>query len=107
MTTLRKPDHLPANLVQGNQPCLPCSSRINQNVHIPQSNTLSLTPIDRPTAGSGNSQSQPGPYLGILRPWAPRKFCVPPPLFLRIQLCVSKNNTKKTDKRQNIIVFSV
>ena len=34
-----------------------------------------------------------GPYLGILRPWAQEHFA-PPPLFVRIQLCVSKNNTK-------------
>jgi hypothetical protein len=34
----------------------------------------------------------PGPYLGILRPWAQEN--PPPPLFVRIQLCVSKNNTK-------------
>jgi hypothetical protein len=48
----------------------------------------------------------PGPYLGILRPWAQENFARPPPLlFVRIQLYVNKNNTK-TDKRQNI-VFSV
>jgi hypothetical protein len=36
----------------------------------------------------------PGPYLGILRPWAQENFAPPPHLFVRIQLCVSKNNTK-------------
>jgi len=36
----------------------------------------------------------PGPYLGILRPWAQENFAPPPPLFVRIQLRVSKNNTK-------------
>jgi predicted nucleic acid binding AN1-type Zn finger protein len=46
---------------------------------------------------------QPGPYLGILRPWAQENFA-PPPLFVRIQLCVSKK-TQKTDKRQNIIAL--
>jgi hypothetical protein len=35
-----------------------------------------------------------GPYLGILRPWAQENFAPPPPYFVRIQLCVSKNNTK-------------
>jgi hypothetical protein len=37
---------------------------------------------------------QAGPYLGILRPWAQENFAPPPPLFFRIQLYVSKNNTK-------------
>jgi hypothetical protein len=46
-----------------------------------------------------------GQYLGILRPCAQENLSPPPPLF-RIQLCGSKNNTKKTEKRQNI-VFSV
>jgi hypothetical protein len=43
----------------------------------------------------------PGPYLGILRPWAQEN--VPPSLFGGIQLRVSKK-TQKTDKRQNIIM---
>jgi predicted FMN-binding regulatory protein PaiB len=40
----------------------------------------------------------PGPYLGILRPWAQEN--APPPSFVRIQLCVSKkkNTHRKLTK---------
>ena len=41
-----------------------------------------------------------GPYLGILRPWAQQNFA--PPLFVRIQLCVSRNNTKKLTKDKTL-----
>jgi hypothetical protein len=34
------------------------------------------------------------PLFRYFTPLGPRKFCAPPPLFVRIQLCVSKNNTK-------------
>ena len=34
-----------------------------------------------------------GTYLGIFAP-GPKKILRPPPLFVRIQLCVSKNNAK-------------
>jgi hypothetical protein len=45
----------------------------------------------------------PGPYLGILRPWAQEN--VPPPsLFVRIQLCVSKNNNKNWQKTKHYSV---
>jgi hypothetical protein len=47
----------------------------------------------------------PGPYLVILRPWA-QENVLPPSLFVRIQLCVSKNHTK-TDKTQNIIGYKI
>jgi hypothetical protein len=39
-----------------------------------------------------------GPYLGFLPPGAQENFAPPPPLFVRIQLCVSKNKTKKLTK---------
>jgi hypothetical protein len=45
-----------------------------------------------------------GPYLGILRPWAQENFA--PPLFVRTQLCVSKNNTKNWQKTKHS-VFSI
>jgi hypothetical protein len=35
-------------------------------------------------------------YLGILHPWAQENFAPPPPPFVRIQLCGSKNNKKLT-----------
>jgi hypothetical protein len=34
------------------------------------------------------------PVFRYFTPLGPRKFSAPPPLFVRIQLCVSKNNTK-------------
>ena len=34
------------------------------------------------------------PIFRYFTPLGPRKFCPPPPLFVRIQLSVSKNNTK-------------
>jgi hypothetical protein len=45
-----------------------------------------------------------GPYLGILRPWAQENFAPPPHLFVHIQLCVSKKNTKNCGTN---IVFSI
>ena len=45
----------------------------------------------------------PGPYLGTLRPWA-KKILPPPPLFVRIQLCVSKSNTKNWQKTKHYSV---
>jgi hypothetical protein len=43
-----------------------------------------------------------GPYLGILRPWAQENFARP--LFVRIQLCVSKTNTKNCQKTKHYSV---
>jgi hypothetical protein len=42
----------------------------------------------------------PGPYLGILRPWAQENM--PPSLFVRIQLCVSKKKTQKMTKDKTL-----
>jgi hypothetical protein len=44
-------------------------------------------------------EPEPDPYLGILCPWAQENFAP----FVRIQLCVSKNNTKNCGTN---IVFS-
>jgi hypothetical protein len=46
-----------------------------------------------------------GLYLSILHPWAQENFA-PSPLFVRIQLCVSKNNTKNRQKAKHYSVFS-
>jgi hypothetical protein len=45
--------------------------------------------------------SRPGPYV---TPLDPRKFCAPHPLFVHIQLCVSKNNTKNWQKTKHYSV---
>jgi hypothetical protein len=49
-------------------------------------------------------RSYEGPCLGILRLWAQENFA-PPPLFVRIHLCVSKKRHKKLTKDKT--VFSV
>jgi hypothetical protein len=46
------------------------------------------------------------PVFRYFTPLGPRKFCAPPPLFVRIQLCVSKNNTKNWQKTKHS-VFSI
>ena len=47
--------------------------------------------------------STPGPYLGILRPWA-QENSAPPPLICSYSVMCKQKQHKKTDKRQNIIV---
>jgi hypothetical protein len=46
------------------------------------------------------------PIFRYFMPLGPRKFCAAPP-FVRIQLCVSKNNTKNWQKTKHYSVFSI
>jgi hypothetical protein len=105
MTTLRKPDHLPANLVQDTRPRLPRSSGITQNIHIPQCNTLSLTPIDRSHRRLGKESLTTRPVFRYFTPLGPRKFCPPPPPICSYSIMCKQNQTQKPTKDETLLCF--